>query len=53
MARPARSCGVALLSIITAGGDLELVSDPGRGTCVRCTFPLADAHRAHRDTASA
>jgi two-component system chemotaxis sensor kinase CheA len=37
----------------SAGGDIELVSEPGRGTCIRCTFPVAEADQAHRDTASA
>jgi two-component system chemotaxis sensor kinase CheA len=31
-----------------AGGQIELLSDPGRGTCVRCTFPAAARHRRAR-----
>jgi len=37
----------------SAGGAIDLASEPGRGTCIRCTFPLAEAHGAQRDTASA
>jgi two-component system chemotaxis sensor kinase CheA len=33
-----------------AGGQIELISEPGRGTCIRCTFPITAAV-AHRDSA--
>jgi two-component system chemotaxis sensor kinase CheA len=31
-----------------AGGQIELLSEPGRGTCVRCTFPNSARHRRPR-----
>jgi hypothetical protein len=48
-----RSLRIGRPACRSAGGGIDLVSEPGRGTCIRCTFPVADAHGAQRDTASA